>query len=68
MASDAARHGFAAVYVDVSDSESELRFVQRVWSSLLSDCPDVAARDQLFGWQKDRWAAGMVKTLKKAGG
>jgi hypothetical protein len=68
MASDANRHGFAAVYVDVSDSENELRFVQKVWSSLLSDCPDVAARDQLSGWLKNTWAADLVKTFKKAGG
>jgi AAA+ ATPase superfamily predicted ATPase len=68
MANDASRHGFAAVYVDVSDSDSELRFVQKVWSSLLSDCPDVAARDQLSGWLKNSWAADLVKTFKKAGG
>jgi hypothetical protein len=68
MAGDASQHGFAAVYVDVSDSQSELRFVQKVWSSLLSDCPDVAARDQISGWIKTSWAADLVKTFKKAGG
>jgi uncharacterized protein len=68
MASEASRYGFAAVYVDVSDSESELRFVQKVWSSLLSDCPDVAARDQISGWLKNSWAADLGKTFKKAGG
>ena len=68
MERDAGQHGFAAVYVDVSDSENELRFVQKVWSGLLSDCPDVDARDQLSGWLQNSWLTSLVRTFKKAGG
>ena len=64
MARNAGDYGFNPLYVDVSDCADELRFVERLYSSILSH--DTTGRyRQAF---EESWLAKTLKSVQKVGG
>lgn len=55
---------FSAVYVDVSDCSDELRFVQRLYATILEHH---GAADRVWNGIKDSWLGRTVSRVKKAG-
>jgi hypothetical protein len=64
MRASAAERGFNSVYIDVSASADELRFVQQLYRAILEHH---GAAEHLWTWVKESWLGKTVSRVKKAG-
>lgn len=64
MEENAGEHGFSPVFVDVSDCADELRFVERLYVSIL----ETNAGDRLWNRVKESWLGQTIQRVQKIGG
>jgi hypothetical protein len=64
MKANAATKGFFSIYIDVSDCNDELRFVQRLYSAILEHH---GSADRLWNALSESWLGKTISRVKKAG-
>jgi hypothetical protein len=65
MKADSESRGFTGIYIDVSDCNEELHFVERLYSAILEHH---GSADRLWNGIKDSWLGKTISRVKKAGG